>query len=1098
MAQVPGFNRLSKFALALSTGIVCLSIALPASAAYDKVFFAGMKARNIGPGAMSGRVAAVDVVTARPEIMYVGSATGGVWKTVNSGTTWTPIFDDQSVSSIGAVAIFQAKPEIVWVGTGEGNTRNSAGVGRGIFKSTDSGKTWTALGLEKTEHIHRIILHPTNPEIAYAAALGTTWGENTDRGVFKTVDGGKTWSKILYVDSRTGAGDLVVDPSNPDKLMVAMWEHRRWPWSFKSGGPGSGLYSTADGGTTWKKLEAKDGLPAGELGRIGLAIAPSNPKVVYALVEATKNELLRSDDGGATWKTINRRPDINPRPFYFADIEVNPKDENLIYRLQVNLDISKDGGKTFKATGPQSIHSDHHALWIHPNGNFMVNGNDGGIAISHDRGKKWQFVDNLPLGQFYHVSVDQEKPYNVYGGLQDNGSWRGPSTALKPTGILNANWEAVGFGDGFAVLSDPENADYGYAMSQGGNLFYFNYKTSVRKSIRPTETDVKHRYNWNAAIAIDPFNPKTLYYGSQFLHRSPDKGDSWQILSPDLTTNDPEKQKQDLSGGLTRDVTAAENNCTILSIAPSAVKQGVVWVSTDDGNVQVTTDSGKSWSRVSDSLVQSGQVPAGTWSPHVEASRFDPATAYVVFDDHRRSNWQTYAFVTRDYGKTWKSIVTKDIDGFAHTIEEDPVQRNLLYLGTEFGLFVSMNGGQDWLKWTQGLPTVPVTDLVVHPREHDLVIGTHGRGIYILDDIRPLRTMSETLAAKPLHLFGVADTEQFNPAPFSGSYFFPGDALFKGKPRASGALITYVLNGPGLKPAKPDVPEDSEEVEAVATRTALPQPGTPASGEDKPPTAPAVADGTKKEEAKLDIEILDSTGKVIRTLKAPMHQGLNRVAWDLRRDKFNVPQYPLDPERAKEREKAENERRGLLVLPGTYTARLKYRDTVATQGFAVKPDPRLKDDLAGRRKNHELALEAGDMLDSLTKAYQRLWQTKKTLQVATAPEKKTSTALQERGRVLDGKLTGLTDRLAPNEDRQGIYDRTNGVSQQVGMLLQMLQSTYGAPTQPMTVKYTKVKKMVAETLAEIDQLYRTDVVAFEQELKSLGADTGASGATALP
>ncbi|WP_218081730.1 WD40/YVTN/BNR-like repeat-containing protein [Anthocerotibacter panamensis] len=764
--------------------------------AQDAEFFKGMPARSLGPAGMSGRIAAIEGINADPSTLYVGAATGGVWKTTNSGTTWTPIFDEQKASSIGAIAAFQPNPSTVWVGTGEANLRNSAGVGRGVFKSLDGGKTWKFLGLEKTEHISRILLHPTNPDIAYVAALGTTWGENPERGVFKTSDGGKTWKKILFVDNRSGAADLILDPSNPNRLLAAVWEHRRWPWFFKSGGAGSGLYLSVDGGDSWKKLTPKEGLPEGELGRIGLAFAPSSPNIVYALVEAEKSALLRSEDGGATFKTVKQGPDLSPRPFYFANIEVNPKNENLLYRLQVNLDSSADGGKNFSTlAGINTVHSDHHALWIHPNGNLLVDGNDGGVSISYDRGQKWQFVDNLPVGQFYHVSVDREYPYNILGGLQDNGSWRGPSTSLKRDGIYNGQWELVGFGDGFGVLPDPENADYGYAMSQGGSLFYYNVKTATRKSIRPTETGVKHRYNWNTGIALDPFNPKGVYYGSQFLHYSPDKGNTWQILSPDLTTNDPTKQKQSESGGLTRDVTAAENYCTILTIAPSPLKSGVIWVGTDDGNVQLTTNGGKTWTLVSQELVQSNRVPAGTWVPQVKASKYDPATAYVVFDDHRRANWQTYIFVTRDYGKSWQSLVTPEIDGFVHVLEEDPVDKDLLFVGTEFGLFVSMNEGKQWQKWT-GFPTVPVMDLVVHNRDHDLVIATHGRGIYVLDDLRPLRTMSPKLAQEKIHLFAVGDAYQYSTSFFAGPYISPGDALFRGESRPYGALLTYLLTPP--------------------------------------------------------------------------------------------------------------------------------------------------------------------------------------------------------------------------------------------------------------------------------------------------------------
>ncbi len=624
---------------------VLLLVTTYSFAKIDPDIFKEIKPRCIGPAAMSGRIGDIDAVISNPDIIYVGTATGGVWKSTDGAITWKPIFEKESTSSIGAVTICQQNPNIVWVGTGEGNPRNSSGVGRGVFKTIDGGETWQHLGLEKTEKISRLRLHPSDPNIAYVAALGTTWGENPERGVFKTVDGGKTWKKILFVDNKTGAADLAMDPKNPNKLIAAMWEHRRWPWYFTSGGPGSGLYITTDGGANWKKLTPEDGLPAGDLGRIGVAFAANKPNIVYALVEAKKNVLLRYSDGGATWKTINDKKEVSDRPFYYADVRVNPVNENMVYLLQSPLNYSEDGGKSFRHLNSfRQVHGDFHSLWIHPGGELMIVGGDGGISISRNRGKSWRFVENLPVAQFYHISYDMEYPYNVYGGLQDNGSWRGPSQVLTDWVIYNFYWRIVGFGDGFDTEPDPEDSDCGYGMSQGGWLFYFNSKTGINKIIIPTESDVKHRYNWNAALAIDPFVPSTIYYGSQFVHRSKDKGKSWEIISPDLTTNDPGKQKP-MSGGLTTDVSAAENHTTIISICPSPVKQGVIWVGTDDGNVQVTRDNGNSWQLVSASLTgdskskkKSSRVPAGTWVPYVEASPHDAACAFVVFDNHRRAD----------------------------------------------------------------------------------------------------------------------------------------------------------------------------------------------------------------------------------------------------------------------------------------------------------------------------------------------------------------------------------------------------------------------------------------------------------------------------
>ncbi|MCS6808375.1 MAG: hypothetical protein RML40_07100 [Bacteroidota bacterium] len=1039
---------------------VMLCACLPAQAQrLDSSFFSGMKARSIGPAGMSGRVSAVVSIPEHPNVIYVGAATGGVWKSVNRGTTWQPIFDTQNTSSIGAIACFPGNPNIVWVGTGEGNVRNSAGVGRGVFKSLDAGKTWKCLGLEKTERIHRVILHPTNPDIAWVAAMGTTWGENPERGVFKTTDGGKTWRKTLFVDTKTGCADLVQDPHNPNHLIAAMWEHRRYPWFFMSGGPGSGMYTSYDGGETWIRLTTKEGLPEGHLGRIGIAFAPSAPGVVYALVEAKESVLLRSDNGGEQWRVVNSRFDVNPRPFYFCDIRVHPQHENTVYRLQVTLDVSTDGGKTFASVYPYTtIHPDHHDLWIHPQGQYMIVANDGGVAISEDDGKTWRFVDNLPLGQFYHVAVDNDYPYNVYGGLQDNGSWRGPSNSLRYDGIYNYDWITVGFGDGFATIPDPENNQCYYAMSQGGALIYGNIKTGVRKSIRPTESrleepEVKHRYNWNAAIALDPFKPSVVYYGSQFVHKSTNRGDSWQIISPDLTTNDPAKQKANESGGLTRDVTAAENHCTILCIAPSPVREGVIWVSTDDGNVQLTQDGGKTWSRVSASLTDGAKprVPQGTWSPHVEASPHDAATAFVVFDDHRRSNWETYVFVTRDFGKTWQSLATADIDGFCHVIRQDPVEPNLLFVGTEFGLFVSFNGGKQWQKWTNGLPTVPVTDMVIHRRDHDLIIGTHGRGIYILDDIRPLRELArkgvQALAAKPLHMFEVGRAVSAHYEFWAGSYIGTGHAMFKGEQRPYGALISYILNPADSILAKNDTPKAQ----------------------------------------KIAIEILNpQDSSVIRTIRGTMKKGINRVAFDLRRKESERP-------RRSERERKEDEADapGVKLFPGTYLVRMKADGITAIQPLEIVPDLRIAIDTVALRAAYTMSARIESMIAISAKAVKQLLDLRKTIRTVDdfakgRLDKAQYDSLARYGKTLDGKLDSLLEQIVPNEERSGIYDRQAEIMPQIATLIGIVHSSYDAPTEAAQVKYEKIKARLSVVLSMVNALFDSDVPLYRQRVESAG------------
>lgn len=1031
-------GALSALSATLFLSVACLvapraAPAQPAAAAVDPALLAGVKARSIGPAGMSGRIGAIEAVAKDPNVIYVGGATGGIFKSTSGGATWEPVFDDRRVSSIGAIAVFQATPDIVWVGTGEGNPRNSAGVGYGVYRSLDGGRTWTHLGLEKTERIHRIVLHPTDPDVAYVAAMGTAWGENPERGVFKTTDGGKTWTKVLYVDERTGAADLVMDPANPNKLFAAVWQYRRWPWFFRSGGPGSGLYVTHDGGGTWKRLTDQDGLPKGELGRIGLAIARSNPNVVYALLEATRSALLRSDDGGRSWRTVNDSANIAPRPFYYADIRVDPENENRVYNLSVVLSVSEDGGRSFRALLPFArVHPDHHALWIHPeDGRILLDGNDGGVYISRDRGASWRFVENLPFAQFYHISVDTETPYNVYGGLQDNGSWRGPAWVMENGGIRNYHWKEVGFGDGFNTVPDPSTRHYGYAMSQGGFLLRFDLRTGERKDIRPPQPDtVELRFNWNAAIAVDPFEPRTLYYGSQFVHKSTDRGETWTIISPDLTTNDPEKQRQKESGGLTRDVTAAENHTTILVIAPSPVERGVIWVGTDDGNVQLARDGGATWTNVVDRIPG---VPRGTWVPHIEASKFDAGTAFVVFDDHRRANWTPYVYKTTDYGRTWTSLVTRDLWGFVHTLEQDPVNPDVLYLGTEFGLYVSLNGGKTWMKWTHGLPTVPVLGLVVHPRDHDLVIGTHGRAAYVLDDVRPLRALAAdpSILRRPVHIFEVPPAIQYRVAQPDG-YRFTADAMFKGENRPYGALISYAL----------------------------------AAGEDT---------------AQVELEILDETGEVIRKMKGPGKKGVNRVAWNLRRDGFRVPVAPDTPE--------EFRPRGPEVLPGRYTVRIAVGKDTATAAIEVRPDPRVEVPMADRQRKFEALLHTGQRQEVATEAVERLRDTRKTIDAVLErlreKDDSASKALRDAGERLKKRISEVEDSLVSPSGRQGIF-RDQPVLARLGYVYNSLASSWDAPTPAQMTYLRQAEAALERTLAAFNRVFAEDVTAFRRQVQAAG------------
>ncbi len=874
-----------------------------------------MKPRNIGPAGMSGRVTAIDVVHSNPDVMFVGTASGGLWKSTSGGIKWEPVFDNEVTASIGAVAIQQSNPSVIWVGTGEGNPRNSLNGGYGIYKSLDGGKTWKSMGLEKTRHIHRVVIDPTDPDVVYVGAIGSPWGEHPERGVFKTTDGGKTWEKILYVNNKTGVADLVMDPTNPNKLIAAMWEHKRDPWFFKSGGEGSGLHITYDGGETWKKITSDDGLPKGELGRIGVAIARNKPNIVYALVEAKKNALYKSTDGGNKWTKVNDKDEIGNRPFYYSEIYVDPQNENRIYSVFTYINVSEDGGKSFTQLMPaygvdNGVHPDHHAWWIHPeNGQFMMDGNDGGLNITKNGGQSWRFIGNLPVAQFYHINVDNEFPYNVYGGMQDNGSWRGPAYVWKAQGIRNSYWQEIAFGDGFDVVPDKENSQFGYAMSQQGFVSRYDWKTGNNYIVRPTppDPDTMLRFNWNAAIGQDPFNNATVYFGSQFVHKSTDKGLTWEVISPDLTTNDPEKQKQSESGGLTMDATGAENHCTIIVIEPSPVEKDMLWVGTDDGRVHYTLNGGQTWVEVTKNIKG---LPAGSWIPQIKASHNNKGEALLVANDYRRFNYTPYVYRTKDYGKTWTRIVDgNDVASYSLSILEDPNNPNLMFLGTDDGLYLSMDAGNKWQKWNKDFPTVSTKDLAIHPREQDLVIGTFGRAAWVLDDIRPLRALAGNPAVlqKEISLFESPDAYLAAYQQPTGSRF-GGDAIYQGENRNGGAMITYYLK----EGAKKEKESKSEEKE------------TDENGEQ--PKA--------KSKDSIAFEFYDGD-RLIRTLKfkTPEKAGFHRIYWGLDEKGPDRPSRTIP--------KRNRERGGMDVKPGTYKVKVIYGDAVDSTSVTVKTDPRL-------------------------------------------------------------------------------------------------------------------------------------------------------------
>ncbi len=1064
-------NTLLTFLLILSVGALSQKL--------DMEVLKNMKPRSIGPAGMSGRITSIDVVTNNPDVMYVGAASGGVWKSTSGGIDWEPIFNDQTTASIGAIAIQQSNPSTIWVGTGEGNPRNSLNGGDGVYKTLDGGKTWNKMGLEKTRHIHRIIIDPTDPNTVYVGAIGSPWGEHQERGVFKTTDGGKTWNQILFTNIRSGIAELVMDPTNPNKLIAAMWEHKRDPWFFKSGGPGSGIYVTFDGGETWEQRTDEDGLPKGDLGRIGLAIAPSRPNIVYALIESKKNALYKSIDGGFEWKKVNDGSDIGNRPFYYSEIYVDPVNENRIYSIFTYVNVSVDGGKSFTQLMPaygvsNGVHPDHHAWYIHPeNPNFMMDGNDGGVNITKDRGETWRFVENLPVGQFYHIAVDHETPYNIYGGMQDNGTWAGPAYVWKAQGIRNHYWQEVSFGDGFDVLPDPRDSRYGISTAQQGFAGIYDRKTGYNESVRPTypEGDVELRFNWNVGMARDPQSPSTVYFGSQFVHKSSDNGQNWEIISPDLTTNDPEKQKQGESGGLTMDATGAENYCTIIVIEPSPLNSDLLWVGTDDGNVQVSRNGGDSWSNVSGNLPG---LPAGTWITQIKASNKNEGEALLVANDYRRFNYTPYAFRSRDYGQTWERIVDEnDVISYALSIVEDPVESRLLFLGTDDGLYVSIDAGSNWTKWdAESFPTTNAYDLIIHPKEHDLVIGTFGRAIWVLDDIRPLRELATNGAAVLSSTLKVYDP----PIAYAASNQQPkgsrfgGDALYNGENRPYGAMITYSINRPEKK--KVTEMDDSGSKKKKKRKQEAPEEEMKAEKDEK------IAYDS------LVVELFDGD-ELIRTLKskAPKDNGIHRTFWYM--DEKGVSRIRRNDRRGN------REPGGVTVKPGSYKVRLTFGDQMDSTTIEVKYDPRTVLTTSAITAKYDALkdLEAGYALG--IKAVERL---KESVKIAKGIQKdlkkKDKDGFKDQIELSKNTIDTLNSMLdiflGKEDDRQGITrNQPNSINNYYFGAYRYVQNGLHAPGETENNLINRFQDELAKVIEMVNGYYANEWPKYREAVESL-------------
>ena len=937
-------RRLSRalFALALAPSLAYTQPAAkptPDSAwkggAFDRLRF-----RNIGPTGPSGRIDDFAVLERDPNVFYIAAATGGLWKTENGGVTLTPVFDSAGAVSIGDVTIPTDDPNLVWVGTGENNNRQSSSWGDGVYKSTDGGHSWRNMGLRESRQVARIVIDPVDHEVVYVAALGDLWRSGGDRGIYKTTDGGVTWSKVLDAGPDAGGTDLVMDPLNNKVLYAATYQRRRASFGFNGGGPNSGIWKSSDAGRSWTRLT--QGLPDGAMGRIGLDIYRSNPNIVYARVEHEKQGgVYRTDDAGSSWRKMGSH---NMRPMYFGIIRVDPKNDLRVYLPETPLGVSDDGGKTFRFDGASRLHVDHHAMWIDPNDPaHMLIGNDGGASVTHDKGRKWQWFPNLPVAQFYHVGYDMQVPYNVCGGLQDNNSWCGPSRVRHDEGISDHDWWSLPGGDGFVNLIDPTNARIVYTSSQEGYLSRMDRVTGEQKNIRPEApaNEKRYRWNWDTPFLISPHNPSTVYIGGNRLFKSTDRGQSWTPISGDLTTA-VDRDSLQLMGARLKDVTIARNDGvddygTLFTVAESKKKAGLIWTGSDDGQVHVTRDDGATWTNVTAKIPG---APKWAYVSRVEPSRFDEATVYVTFDAHRTGDYGSYAYTSTDYGATWKSIAANLPKGeVVRCITEDQRNADVLYLGTETGLFVSLDRGRSWSRVRANLPTVPIYEITLHPRDNAMILATHGRGIWILDDITPFQEGAKAQLADQ-HLFPIPTTAQQTSTSFR-FYFFQGDMQYLGPNPPVAAPITFWLK------SKPD---------SVRIR---------------------IKDGAGN-------VVRDLKGNDVKELKAP---AVNTVLWDYRIEPIPPAKWDTDTAAAAAGGGPNRGTQGPWVLPGTFSATLMVNGReVASRDFTVAGDREVTitdADRQGRfdvlKEGQRLEARLGEAVQAMRTARRQLTQLKGTM-----------------------------------------------------------------------------------------------------------------------
>jgi photosystem II stability/assembly factor-like uncharacterized protein len=1040
--------------------------------------FEGMKYRLVGPF-RGGRVLAVAGVPGQDDTYYFGAVAGGMWKTTDGGLNWHPLWDkfSEASASVGAIAIAPSDHNVIYVGTGEACIRGNIVMGNGVYKSTDAGKTWKYAGLRDTYSIGRMIVHPKDANTVYVAALGHPFGPNTTRGVFRSRDGGKTWQRVLYVDDKTGAIDIQFDQTNPNILFAGMWQAVRKPWTMDSGGSGSGLYRSADGGDTWTKLTGK-GLPEGTIGRIGVATTP-NPNRIYALIEAEKGGLFRSDDAGEKWELVNDDRRYRQRARYYTHVFADPKNPDVVYILNTGTYRSIDGGKTF--TPIRTPHGDNHGFWIDPNNpKRLINGNDGGATISTDGGGSWTTLYNQPTAQFYHISADNRFPYWLYGAQQDN-STVAIASASASGGIDQSDFHDVGGGESGYVAPDPTDPEIVYAGSYGGDITRYDHHTEQTQAINPWPrnpigwgmAELKHRFQWTEPIVFSPHDPHTLYYAGEVLFKTTDQGMSWTIISPDLTRND--KSKQQASGGpITKDNTGVEVYDTIFSVVESPAQKDLIWAGSDDGLIHITKNGGQNW----DDVTPKSMPEWGTVSM-IEASATDAGTAYVAVERHKMDDFTPYIFKTADFGKSWTTLVNGiPKDDYVHAVRMDPKRKGLLYAGTERGVYVSFDDGTNWQPLQLNLPMAPVNDLIV--KGNDLAVATHGRSFWVLDDLSPVRQWNEGIKTNDVHLFTPSEA---NHTTFSGSFFGPSGAAGQNPP--AGAAIYYYLKTEIKKPEEKK--DDKKKEDRVAA--------------DAPVRGPALPDsnlsGENKPESRIKIEVLDASGKVIRTYPAknpptpeadegfgrqkpeelPTDAGINRFVWDLRYE--GAPRIPNSPLWGGSTD-------GPLALPGDYQVRLTVDGKSQTQPFKVVPDPRLKITAEDLKKQFELMQQ---ILGKVTEVHDAVRQMRDIRLQMTALDKRlkeekdaNAKTVADAGKDLDKKMTTVEEALIQTKSKSG-QDVLNYPIRLNNLLVALggvVSSADAAPTRQDYEMYDELSRQADEQLAKWKEIVKTDLAAYNK------------------